>query len=51
MPAVSNLNFSTNQTVPNLAIIPVGPDGAIRFHNGSGGTVQLIADVSGHSIG
>ena len=51
MPAVSNLNFATNQTVPNLAIIPVGPDGAIRLHNGSGGSVQLIADVSGYSIG
>ena len=51
MPAVSNLNFIAGQTVPNLAIVPVGPNGAIRLHNGSGGTVQLIADVSGYHLG
>ena len=51
MPAVSSLNFTAGQTVPNLAIVPVGPNGAIRLHNGSGGTVQLIADVSGYHLG
>jgi hypothetical protein len=50
MPAVSNLNFSANQTVPNLAVVPVGADGAIRLHNGSAGTVQLIVDVSGYYL-
>jgi hypothetical protein len=50
-PAVSNLNFAIHQTVPNLVIVPVGPDGAIRLHNGSGGTVQMIADISGYNIG
>jgi urease beta subunit len=51
MPPVSNLNFTAHQTVPNLVIVPVGSGGAIRFHNGSGGTVQLIADISGYSLG
>jgi hypothetical protein len=50
MPVVSNVNFTSDQTVPNLAIVPVGANGAIRLHNGSGGTVQLIADVSGYYL-
>jgi len=51
LPLVSNLNFVKNQTVPNLAVVPVGADGAIRLHNGSGGTVQLVVDISGYYLG
>jgi len=51
LPLVSNLNFVGGQAVPNLAIVPVGADGAIRLHNGSGGTVQLVADVCGYVRG
>lgn len=47
-PLASTLNFVPGQTVPNLAIIPVGANGAIDFHNGSSGTVQLIADVTAY---
>jgi hypothetical protein len=49
LPNVSNLNFSTNQTVPNMVMIPVGADGKVRFYNGAGaGSVDLIADIAGY---
>ena len=47
-PAVSNLNFSAGETVPNLVIVPVGSDGTVTLANESGGTVHLVADVSGY---
>src|SRR5665648_265731 len=46
-PTASNLNFIPGQTVPNLVIAPVGANGKVALYNGSTGTVQLIADVSG----
>ena len=46
-PLGSNLNFVAGQTVPNLVVAPVGADGAVDFYNGSGGTVHIVADVSG----
>ena len=46
-PLASNLNFVPGQTVPNLVIAPIGPDGKIDLYNGSAGSVQLIADVTG----
>ena len=49
-PTASNLNFTAGQTIPNLVIVPVGADGRIRLFNGSGGTVNLIADVAGYFI-
>ena len=49
-PDVSNLNFVAAQTVPNLVIAPVGADGKIDLYNGSGGTIQLMADVSGYFL-
>ena len=49
-PLASNLNFSAGQTVPNLVIAPVGADGDVDLYNGSLGTVQLIADVSGYFL-
>lgn len=47
-PISSNVNFSTGQTVANYAVVSVGPDGKIDLYNGSGGTVDLVADVSGY---
>jgi uncharacterized delta-60 repeat protein len=46
-PTTSNLNFTAGRTVPNLVVAPVGADGKVDFLNGSAGTVQIIADVSG----
>jgi hypothetical protein len=45
----SNLNFVPGQTVPNLVITPVG-GGRVDLYNGSNGTVNLIADVSGYYL-
>jgi hypothetical protein len=45
-PLASNLNFSARETIPNLVIAPVGGDGKVDLYNGSGGTVQIVADVS-----
>jgi hypothetical protein len=47
-PLASNLNFTTGETIPNLVIVPVGADGNVDFYNGSGGTGELVADVSGY---
>jgi len=50
-PGTSNLNFVAGQSVPTLVVVSVPSDGKIRFYNGSGGSVQLIADVSGYYTG
>ncbi|MEP7194059.1 MAG: hypothetical protein ABI903_14480, partial [Actinomycetota bacterium] len=49
-PTASNLNFAKGQTVPNLVIAPVGANGKVALYNGSGGSVQVIADVSGYFL-
>ncbi|MFE4257627.1 hypothetical protein [Streptomyces sp. NPDC056883] len=47
-PETSNVNFVKGQTVPNLAIVPVGEDGYVELANRSLGSVDLIADVTGY---
>jgi len=48
-PNVSNLNFSTGATVPNMVIIPVGADGKVDFFNGAiSGSTDVIADIAGY---
>lgn len=47
-PVTSSLNFDAGQVVPNTVIVPVGSDGKIAFYNGSGGTIDLVADVEGY---
>lgn len=48
LPTVSNLNYSANQTIANMSIVPVGTDGKVVIHNNSSGTVQVLADVNGY---
>jgi hypothetical protein len=48
LPNASNVNFSAGQTVPNLVLVAVGSDGKVDFHNGSPGTVQVVADLAGY---
>jgi hypothetical protein len=50
VPTVSNVNYVSGQTVPNLAIVPVGADGEVDFLNGGtlAGNVDLIADITGY---
>jgi hypothetical protein len=47
-PTVSNLNFTAGQAIPNTVIVKVSADGYIDLTNGSGGTVNLVADVQGY---
>lgn len=49
-PRTSNVNYTRGQTVPNLALIPVGSDGRVRIVNTSGGSAQIIADVAGYVL-
>jgi hypothetical protein len=46
LPLASNLNFVAGQTVPNRVIVKLGAGGQVAFFS-SGGSVQIIADVSG----
>jgi hypothetical protein len=50
VPAVSNLNFSAGETVPNLVTVELGADGKVDFYNNSGGTVQILADLAGYYV-
>jgi len=45
-PLASNLNFGQGQTVPNLVIVKVGPDGKVKLYNCCGQT-HAIFDVVG----
>ena len=48
-PNASNLNFVSNQTVPNAVIVPVSPTGTVCFY--VYGQADLIADVNGWFAG
>ena len=48
LPTVSNLNYSAGKTIANMAIVPVGTNGQVVFHNSSSGPVDLIADAFGY---
>ena len=47
-PNASNLNYGTGETIPNLVVVQVGPDGVVDLQNSSAGSVQLVADVVGY---
>ncbi|MEU6352218.1 PKD domain-containing protein [Streptomyces sp. NPDC047072] len=47
LPNVSNVNLTTGQTRPVLAVVPVGSDGSIRIHNAFG-SVDVVADLEGY---
>jgi hypothetical protein len=49
-PNTSNLNFSANQDIPNLVIVPLAPDGTVKVFNAFGAT-EVIADVLGYFSG
>jgi hypothetical protein len=46
VPTASNLNFSAGETVPNMVIVPLY-NGIADIYNGSGGTVNVVADLEG----
>lgn len=45
-PLASNLNAVAGQTVPNLVVAKVGPDGKVSIYNASG-TTHVVVDVVG----
>ena len=47
VPTASNLNYSTNETVPNMVVAKVGTDGKVAFRNTSTGSVELVVDLEG----
>ena len=52
-PTVSNLNFASGQTVPNLVVVKVGGGGQVTFFNGQfepAKSAHLIADVAGYFL-
>ena len=46
-PTASSLNFAAGQTVPNMVLAAVGPDGIVDIANGSGGPVEILVDIVG----
>ena len=50
-PNASSLFYLRGQTIANLAVVPVGPDGNVKITNTSSGSVQIIADVAGYFRG
>ena len=46
MPLASNLNFTTNTTIPNLVVAKVGANGQVSIYNSSGWT-DVVVDVLG----
>jgi hypothetical protein len=49
-PVVSNLNFTVNETVPNLVIAKGGTNGQVSYDNDSPGNIQLVVDEYGYFI-
>ena len=45
-PLASNLNFGAGETVPNLVVVPLGRDGAVKIYNSNGDT-HVVVDVVG----
>lgn len=49
-PKASNLNFVRGQDVPNLVQTKIGDGGRVQFFNGSSGSLNVIADISGYFV-
>lgn len=47
LPATSNINYSPNQVVANMAVSGVSSTGYVDFYNGGNGPVAIIADLYG----
>ncbi|MHB8322922.1 MAG: G1 family glutamic endopeptidase [Candidatus Dormibacteria bacterium] len=48
-PVVSNLNWASGETVPNLVIVPVGTNGQASFYNYAGRT-DVVVDLEGYFV-
>lgn len=47
-PITSSVNFVAGDTTANMAIVPVGRDGAIDIFNKSGGPTDVLVDIVGY---
>jgi hypothetical protein len=47
VPTASTLNYRAGQSVPNLVVVPLGPDGRVSVASG-GGSPYVLADVVGY---
>ena len=47
LPTTSSLNYSQGQTVANMAITPVGANGAIQVYNGGWAPIDVMVDLYG----
>ena len=47
-PGTSNLNFVAGQTVPNMVLVKVGPNGLVSIFNASATAVHIIVDIQGY---
>jgi hypothetical protein len=45
-PTASDLNWVSGETVPNLVVVKLGPNGTVTIYNNSG-NVDVVVDVSG----
>ncbi|WP_280691153.1 MULTISPECIES: PKD domain-containing protein [unclassified Kitasatospora] len=48
-PNTSNVNYVTGQTVPNMVVVPVGPDGYVDLDN-DGAALDLVVDTTGYFV-
>ena len=48
VPSSSNVNWAKNQSLPNLVVVPVGPNNQISIHNSSSASADFIADLQGY---
>jgi hypothetical protein len=46
----SNLNFTAGATLPNAVVSGLDVNGQVVIHNGSAGTVHVLADVQGYFL-
>lgn len=50
-PATTNISFGAVQTVTNLVIVSTSDTGQVTLENNSAGSVQLVADLEGYTLG
>jgi hypothetical protein len=46
LPGLANLSYAAGETIADQVVVPQGA--TLDFYNGSGGTVQVVADVEGY---
>ena len=49
-PTASNLNLVKGQTIANLVVVKLGAGGRVDLYNGTGGSLDLVADVAGYYL-